>query len=110
MLDQKLIPGRLVELFEVKPVVIKTPKKPSRFPVIYLVVFLRLFLGILWLAVRRKLTRKTYAHNLRLVLEQLGGLWIKLGQLLSLRTDVFSHDFCQELSRLQSQAEGFPTA
>src|SRR3546814_20348913 len=35
-------------------------------------------------------------------------MWIKIGQLLSLRTDVFSEAVCRELSRLQYQVIGFP--
>ncbi len=109
MLDPKLIPTRLVEPAEVDPVVIKMPTRPSRFHLLYLTTFfLRVYLGMLWLWVRRQLTRQEHARRLRLAFEQLGGVWIKLGQLLSLRTDVFSREFCLELSRLQAQAEGFP--
>lgn len=50
------------------------------------------------------------ANMLRALFERHGGLWIKLGQLLSLRTDVFSPAMCRELSRLQFEAVGFPTA
>jgi ubiquinone biosynthesis protein len=49
------------------------------------------------------------AKLLRALFERHGGLWIKLGQLLSLRTDVFSAAMCRELSRLQFEAVGFPT-
>jgi ubiquinone biosynthesis protein len=109
MLDPKLIPTRLVELAEVKPVVIKEPVKPSRFHVFYLgAFFLWFFLRILWLAARRRLTRREYAFRLRLAFERLGGLWIKLGQLLSLRADVFSREFCTEMMQLLDLAEGFP--
>jgi ubiquinone biosynthesis protein len=73
-------------------------------------IFGRFFLWALWRKLWRKMTRQEYAHHLRLLLEHLGGMWIKLGQLLSLRTDVFSREFCQELSRLQTQAQGFPPA
>src|SRR3546814_9332545 len=48
------------------------------------------------------------AKRLRETFEDLGGLWIKIGQLLSLRTDVFSEAVCRELSRLQYQVIGFP--
>jgi ubiquinone biosynthesis protein len=109
MLDPKMIPTRLVEPAEVKPVVIKVPNRPSRFHLLYLTAFfLRCYLGVLWLWVRRRLTREEHARRLRLAFEHLGGVWIKLGQLLSLRTDVFSREFCVELARLQAQAEGFP--
>src|SRR5215510_12830646 len=109
MLDQNLIPTRLVEPAEIKPILIKTPTRPSRLHVLSLGwVFFRFFLSIGWLKLRRKLTPQEYSHRLRLIFEGLGGLWIKLGQLLSLRTDVFSREFCLELSRLQDRAEGFP--
>jgi ubiquinone biosynthesis protein len=48
------------------------------------------------------------AQRLRTLLEELGGLWIKAGQLLSLRVDLFSEPVCQELSQLQYRAIGFP--
>jgi ubiquinone biosynthesis protein len=109
MLDPNLIPTRLIEPAEVKPVVIKTPTRPSRFHLVALgLTFTRFMFGIGWLWVRRGLTHQEYARRLRVLFEKLGGLWIKLGQLLSLRTDVFSRDFCLELSRLQDRAEGFP--
>ena len=49
-----------------------------------------------------------YAFRLRLAFERLGGLWIKLGQLLSLRADVFSREFCTEMMQLLDLAEGRP--
>ncbi len=48
------------------------------------------------------------ALSIRALLEQMGGLWIKVGQLLSLRADVFSQEFCLELSKLQDSSTGFP--
>jgi ubiquinone biosynthesis protein len=62
-------------------------------------------------AVLRLLRRKDKLQpgvRLREILEEFGGLWIKVGQLLSLRTDAFSPEFCRELSRLQHRAIGFP--
>jgi ubiquinone biosynthesis protein len=46
---------------------------------------------------------------LREAFERLGGFWIKFGQLLSLRSDVFSQEFCRELGRLQDQVTAFPS-
>jgi len=43
-------------------------------------------------------------------IEELGGLWIKAGQLLGLRRDIFPEEFCDELSRLQDLANGFDAA
>jgi ubiquinone biosynthesis protein len=109
MLDRNLIPTRLVEPAELRPVIIKVPRPPSRFHVVYLsFVFIKFFLAALLPALFGRLTRSEYARRLRVVFEDLGGAWIKLGQLLSLRTDVFSREFCLEMSKLQAKAEGFP--
>ncbi len=40
--------------------------------------------------------------------ERLGGLWIKTAQILAMRRDMFSKEFCDELSRLHDRAHGFP--
>ncbi len=65
-------------------------------------------LNISKLWIRRKWNNKSHAVITRELFESLGYLWIKVGQLLSLRTDIFSSEFCQELSRLQHDAVGFP--
>ena len=107
MLDQKLVPTRLVR--KQAKVTIKDVVKPSRFRLLYVwFSFIRLFLLTRWLKLRGKLSRGEFARRLRGVLEELGGVWIKLGQLLSLRNDVFSTEFCRELSELQDRATGFP--
>lgn len=41
--------------------------------------------------------------------EHLGGLWLKAGQLLSLRVDLFPKAFCQQLAQLQNRSHAFPT-
>ena len=51
-----------------------------------------------------------YGRLLRHLLESLGGTWTKLGQLLAMRRDVFSAEFCAELSNVHSRAAGFPGA
>lgn len=43
-------------------------------------------------------------------LERLGFLWIKAGQLLSLRADLFSEAFCRHMAELQHAVVGFPVA
>lgn len=67
----------------------------------------RRFLGVLWAL----LCRRPAADVGLLVkhqLEALGGLWIKVGQFLSLRLDLFPEDFCHVLTHLTSRAPGFP--
>ena len=65
---------------------------------------------ILWAFLNRRLSATENARLIRGMIEELGGLWVKAGQLLSLRIDMFSREFCRELSKLQYRPEGFPTA
>jgi ubiquinone biosynthesis protein len=62
---------------------------------------------ILWWRLIGRGGAAMYGRHFRLLLEDLGGLWIKLGQLLSLRVDLFPLEFCRELSQLQVKAVGF---
>jgi|HubBroStandDraft_1064217.scaffolds.fasta_scaffold00649_5 ubiquinone biosynthesis protein len=71
-------------------------------------IFIRLLFGNLWRKVRGRYDPADAASRLRTVLEDLGGLWVKLGQLMSLRPDVLSAAFCDELAKLQYRAVGFP--
>lgn len=48
------------------------------------------------------------AEDLAQALQSLGGVWVKAGQLLSLRADIFPVVLCDRLARLQSRAVGFP--
>lgn len=45
--------------------------------------------------------------RLRKVMEQLGGAYIKLGQLLSLRPDLVPEEYCKEFSKLQDSVRPF---
>lgn len=45
----------------------------------------------------------------RQLFERLSGMWIKVGQLLSLRSDLLSAPMCRELANLQYQMRGFPS-
>lgn len=47
------------------------------------------------------------AQHLRLALEELGPIYIKLGQLLSSRSDILPPTYIEELSKLQDQVESF---
>ena len=52
--------------------------------------------------------RRAYAASLRDMLIELGPTFIKIGQLLSTRVDVFSSEVLEELSRLQNEVPSFP--
>jgi ubiquinone biosynthesis protein len=62
----------------------------------------------------RKLTGRYQAeesaHEVRTLFETLGGLWIKVGQLVSLRADVIPIEYCRQLSLLQHRSAGFSPA
>ena len=50
------------------------------------------------------------ARQVREFLEVRGGIWIKIGQLLSTRRDTFPDEVCDELGRLQDRVPGFSVA
>ncbi|MFA6072497.1 MAG: AarF/UbiB family protein [Candidatus Woesearchaeota archaeon] len=50
----------------------------------------------------------TEPQVVRLILEEMGGSFVKLGQLLSLRPDLIPQDYCFELSKLQDSVKPFP--
>ena len=54
------------------------------------------------LKLKKKMSRPV---ELRMILEELGGTFIKLGQLLSLRPDLIPHEYCEELSKLQDDVK-----
>jgi ubiquinone biosynthesis protein len=47
-------------------------------------------------------------EKLRLIFEELGPTFIKFGQILSLRTDIFPESITAELSKLQDEVKPFP--
>jgi ubiquinone biosynthesis protein len=109
LLDPDLVPTRLVEPEDRKPIIIRSAEDSPKFKMLELVwLGLRWAAAMLLLRITGRLTRAEYARRFRNLLEALGGLWIKAGQLLSLRTDIFSTEFCTELSKLQFEAVGFP--
>jgi ubiquinone biosynthesis protein len=111
MLDPELIPTQLLTTSERTTIRIWAPRKPARHWVLrFLRIAIRWGYRTLVAFLMRRLTPTEKARLARGLLEELGGLWIKAGQLLSLRTDLFSREFCADLAKLQSQADGFTPA
>jgi ubiquinone biosynthesis protein len=60
---------------------------------------------------KKKLFTKIHPSRpveVRIVFEELGGSFIKLGQFLSLRPDLIPKEYCDELAKLQDSCESFP--
>lgn len=55
-----------------------------------------------------QLDEERKAKLTRALFERMSGMWIKAGQLMSLRTDLLSEPMCRELSALQFESTGFP--
>jgi ubiquinone biosynthesis protein len=55
-----------------------------------------------------KKSRGPQAERVRLVLEELGPIFIKFGQILSTRRDLLSEDYAHELAKLQDKVPPFP--
>src|SRR5258708_2206479 len=98
MIKPALIPTRLIQPDEREPISIVDVPRPPRLRSLQLLVrFARLITALLSLVARRNLTPQLAGQRVRELFEGLGGLWIKAGQLLSLRVDLFPTEFCQEL-------------
>lgn len=110
MLSPRLIPTRLIDPSLRPRLVIADVRPPSRLRTVsVLLALLGFLLALAVLRLKRKLDSATAGQLLRERFEVLGGLWLKAGQLLSLRIDLFPQAFCQELAKLQNRSVGFPT-
>lgn len=57
--------------------------------------------------IKNQHSEKAYGERLRLALQELGPVWIKLGQMMSTRRDLFPDDISNELALLQDRVEPF---
>ncbi|QGM81517.1 ubiquinone biosynthesis regulatory protein kinase UbiB [Otariodibacter oris] len=57
--------------------------------------------------IKNEFPNKPLGLRLRLALQELGPVWIKLGQMLSTRRDLFSPELSDELALLQDSVEAF---
>lgn len=92
-----------------EPLIIDPMPPASQFRVMWsFTQLLRYLLGTLALKYTGRLTPDVHAVRTRQLFERLSGIWIKVGQLLSLRSDLISNALTRELAGLQYQARGFP--
>jgi ubiquinone biosynthesis protein len=70
--------------------------------------FLVYFLGVQIRRFTGKSDIQKTATQLREIFEEFGGFWVKVGQVLALRTDLFPDEICEQLRSLQYEAVGFP--
>ncbi|NEO40558.1 MAG: AarF/ABC1/UbiB kinase family protein [Moorea sp. SIOASIH] len=111
MIKTKYIPTPIIDNKQKKTIEIDEKLEIRRFPAIYIIKrFIIYYLGIQ----RRRITNKPdiqkAANELREIFQDLGGFWVKTGQLLALRSDLFPEEVCEQLIRLQFEAIGFPMA
>jgi len=109
MLKKKDIPTPLIEKKKRKKVIIEENLDSTRFSIFYVGwQFIIYLLRIQWRRITNKPDKKKTATELRELFEEFGGFWVKTGQLLAVRSDVFPEEICDELSTLQYGALGFP--
>lgn len=66
---------------------------------------LRELIGVLK---RREIVHGLTPEKLRLILEDLGPTFVKLGQILSMRPDVLPQEYCDELVKLRAEVKPLP--
>ena len=109
MINKKYIPTPIVEKKKRKKVKIVEKLEARRLSTSY--VFLRFLVYFLGVQIRRFTGRSDIqktATQLREIFEEFGGFWVKVGQVLALRTDLFPDEICEQLRSLQYEAVGFP--
>ncbi|MCP4395845.1 MAG: AarF/ABC1/UbiB kinase family protein [bacterium] len=108
MLHENLIPTHLIQPSEQKTIPIVKDELKTSFRRFRIAIDLsKILLQCVCLALIRRLTVRTVGRIMADFCQKNGVLWIKLGQLLSMRSDLFPSDLCEELGRLQDRVEGF---
>ncbi len=109
MINKRYIPTPIIEKKKRKKVKVVEKLDTRRLSTSY--VFLRFLVYFLGVQIRRftgKSDIQKTATQLREIFEEFGGFWVKVGQVLALRTDLFPDEICEQLRSLQYEAVGFP--
>lgn len=108
MLKPSLHPSPLIDHSQREPIRIIDKPMVLRFRGLYVLWSLAgLLLHIAWLRLFGRLDMKQVGTLVRAFCQNMGVLWIKVGQLVSIRRDLFAQEICDELVKLQDQADGF---
>ncbi|WP_229415158.1 ABC1 kinase family protein [Moorena bouillonii] len=111
MMKKEDIPTPIIDNKQRKKVKIAENLEDRRFSTLYIIRrFIIYFLGIQLRRITNKPDIQKNANDLRQIFEDLGGFWVKTGQLLALRNDILPDEICDQLIRLQYEAIGFPMA
>ena len=109
MLNPNLIPTPLVQRGEAAPIQIEKRPPRARFRIGFLFFnLLALLAHVCWLRLLRRLTEEQLGNLLRDFCQRMGVLWIKVGQLLSMRADLAPPGVRAPLARLFDRVQGFP--
>jgi ubiquinone biosynthesis protein len=109
LLNPALVPTPLLRDEERPPVAIApSVARRSRLATVWALILLGLQLGALRL--RGRLDPRTLGRCLSAFCLEMGVLWIKVGQLLSMRSDLLPREVIEELAGLQDRASGFDGA
>ncbi|MGD1803950.1 ABC1 kinase family protein [Dapis sp. BLCC M126] len=109
MINKKYIPTPIIEKKNRKKVKVVENLDSRRLSTPYVIWrFIVYFARIQYRKFTGKSDVQKTATQLREIFEEFGGFWVKVGQILALRTDLFPDEVCDELRSLQYEAVGFP--
>ena len=109
MLNPKRIPTPLILPGERSPLPVQDQPPAASFRTFYLLVhLLGLLLRIFWLWLGRRLSEDRLGDLLRDFCQRMGVIWIKLGQLISMRADLAPLGVRNQLAKLLDRVQGFP--
>lgn len=108
MLNKTWIPTPLIKESErgTIPIVDKLPVTKFR-SLLVCIHLAELAFNFLYLKITRRLDAKKIGQLTADFCQKMGVLWIKLGQLFSMRSDILPKELCDQLAKLQDRVEGF---
>jgi ubiquinone biosynthesis protein len=108
MLEEKWIPTPLLKESEQPSIPIVEGEMKTSFRRLRILFGLQgLLLKFFYLKLTGRLNAGVIGRLFGDFCQRMGVLWVKVGQLLSMRSDLFPPELCAELARLQDRVEGF---